>query len=58
MMNFLYLMIMFFNMYYFLNYSVLDVKLAAAPQIQLLVTQHKNLGSYIEILLQDLDPLV
>ena len=33
-------------------------ELAAAHRIQLLVTQHRDFGSYIEILLQDLDPLV
>ena len=42
---------------YLLVYTVLICELVAANS-QLLVTQHKNFGSYIEILLQDLDPLV
>ena len=33
-------------------------ELVAAQRIQLQVTQQRKIGSYIQILLQDLDPLV
>ena len=46
-----------FNMYYFLYYTVLYVT-SCSTLIQLLFTQHKKFGCYIEILLQDLDTLV